>query len=211
VTSASVTPRRVQRSERPAKGDSRERALIETAERLLEAGEFEQASVADLTRAANISRATFYFYFASKQAVLASVVDAAITTFNSQILSALDETGSPSKAVRSTVTAAAELWWDHRAVLIASFELGSSIPEVYDRTMANQAIVREPTVELLRRYGTVPEAGDPDAALALVTALTFMSERSFYHLMRDNPSIGQRDQLADRLARIWLRSFGLPE
>jgi AcrR family transcriptional regulator len=199
------------RSERPAKGDARENALLEAAERLLEAGQFADASVADLARAASISRANFYFYFASKQALLASVVDAAVGKFNNQILLALDATESPAVSLRSTVAAAAQLWWEHRAVLSASYELGASIPEVYDRTMANLAVVRAPTVELLQRYGKVPEARDLEAATGLVAALTFMSERSFYHLMRSDPTIADRDELTERLARIWLRAFGLED
>ena len=43
--------------------------------------------------------------------------------------------------------------------------------------MANIAVVREPTVALLRRHGQVPEAHDAEQ---LVTALILMTERTFY-------------------------------
>lgn len=71
--------------------------------------------------------------------------------------------------------------------------------------MANIAVVREPTVALLRRHGQVPEAHDAEQ---LVTALILMTERTFYDLMRGTPTVAQRDALTTRLTRIWQRAFG---
>src|SRR6476620_7621514 len=56
-------------------GDERERAILETFERLLGERPLHEISVDDLARGAGISRPTFYFYFASKQAVLLTLVD----------------------------------------------------------------------------------------------------------------------------------------
>jgi TetR/AcrR family transcriptional regulator, ethionamide resistance regulator len=206
-------PRRAQRAEAPSKGDLRERDLLDAAGRLLRSGEFGDASITAIAQEAGLSRASFYFYFASKQALLASLLDDAVSRFNGQIASVVEgpAVGSPADAVRATVQAAAELWWEHGDVLRASVELGTEIPEVYERTMANFAVVGAPTVELLRRYGTVPEAKDVDEATALVTALMLMSERNYFHLMRGNPTIAERDALTATLQRIWLRSFGLDD
>ncbi len=182
------------------------------AERLLETGRFEAASVADLAEEAGISRATFYFYFSSKQALLATVIDAAVSQFNAQIatvLGPLDDLDG-ELALRATVQAAAELWWDHRAVLVASFQLGATLPEVYDRTMTNFDAVLVPTAALLQRHGRVPEARDPAEAKELVLALMLMTERNFFDLMRGHPTPGDRDVLTQRLTRIWLRAFGFP-
>lgn len=206
-----VTPRRAQRTEHPSKGDRRERALLDAADRLLTAGRFASASIAEIAEEAGLSRASFYFYFASKQALLASLVDAAIAEFNASILIVADGDDSleASEAVRSTVRAAAKLWWDHRDVLKASVELGATIPEVYDRTISNFEIVRAPTVALLRRHGNVPEATDPEAATQLVMILMLMSERNFFDLMRGDPTASERDDLTERLSLVWLRAFGL--
>ena len=114
-------------------------------------------------------------------------------------------------ALRASVEAAGDLWWNHAPVLLASVDLGTRIPEVYDRTQENLAIVREPTVALLLREGRVPESADPVEADALVLALTHLSERNFYHLMRGEPSREDLVLTVDRLARIWLRAFGLEE
>lgn len=211
MTESGVASRRAQRGERPAKGDRKEQALLDAAQRLLASGQFAAASVADIADEAELSRAGFYFYFASKQALLASVIDTAVSQFNAEIASVLapDRVQTPVAALRATVQAAAELWWDHRAVLVASVELGATIGEVYERTMQNFSVVRAPTVALLLRAGTVPEARDPADATRLVMALLLMSERNFYDLMRGQPTLADRDQLVDRLSRIWTRAFGL--
>ena len=208
--SADAAPRRSARPDRPTKGDRRERALIEAAERLLGEGTFEQASVTELAQAAGISRANFYFYFVSKQALLASVIDAAVEQFNARIAGQLApaENQPPAALIKASVEAAADLWWEHRTVLLASVELGAHIPEVYERTMSNVAVVRAPTVALLRHHGQVPEAADPDESERLVTALILMTERNFYDLMRTDPTRTDLQQLTERLTRIWQRAFG---
>src|SRR5271163_2899950 len=78
VTAASSTrSSRGRRSARPS-GDDRELAILTTAERLLEDRPLNDISVDDLAKGAGISRPTFYFYFASKEAVLLTLLDRVI-------------------------------------------------------------------------------------------------------------------------------------
>src|ERR1700758_5154057 len=77
---------RGRRSSRPS-GDDREAAILATAERLLEQQGFSDISVDDLARGAGISRPTFYFYFASKDAVLLTLLDRVVQ----QVESTIDE------------------------------------------------------------------------------------------------------------------------
>src|ERR1700689_2715879 len=58
-----------------ASGDERERAIMQTAEQLLEEPSLSEISVDDLARGAGISRSAFYFYFPSKAAVVLTLVD----------------------------------------------------------------------------------------------------------------------------------------
>src|SRR5215212_8329637 len=67
-------PTRGRRTPR-ASGDDRQRAILETAERLLADRSLSEISVDDLARGAGISRPSFYFYFPSKEAVLLTIVD----------------------------------------------------------------------------------------------------------------------------------------
>jgi AcrR family transcriptional regulator len=213
MTILEARPRRAARAEAPSKGDRRERDLLDAAGRLLASGSFAAASIAEIATEAGLSRASFYFYFASKQALLATLLDDAVQQFNRQIADVVgrDDFGSPAQALRATVQAASELWWDHGVVLRASVELGTAMPEVYERTMANFAVVGAPTVELLRRHGMVPEAAHDSSASALVKALMLMSERNYFDLMRGTPTLAERDSLTSTLQTIWLRAFGLAD
>jgi AcrR family transcriptional regulator len=69
-----MPPSRGRRSAR-ALGDERERAILATAERLLEQRSLAEISVDDLAQGAGISRSAFYFYFPSKDAVVLTLVD----------------------------------------------------------------------------------------------------------------------------------------
>jgi AcrR family transcriptional regulator len=207
------TPRRAQKAarERPSKGDQREQALLTVAERLLDEGRFGEAPVGELAAESGISRAGFYFYFASKDALLASVIDRALDQFHERIIALMapDDERAPAEALLAATRDAADLWWEHGTVLMAATNLGATLPEVYERTVENFAVVREPTLALLLRHGTVPEAQDPEQGRALVGALLWMMERNFYDCMRSNPTRAELDALAERLGRVWVRAFGL--
>ena len=69
TTAPSTRALRGRRAMRPS-GDDRELAILATAERLLEERSLADISVDDLAKGAGLSRPTFYFYFASKEAVL---------------------------------------------------------------------------------------------------------------------------------------------
>lgn len=204
--------RRGQRAAKPTKGDRQERALLTVAAQIIAEGRTSTVSVSDIADAAAISRAAFYFYFASKQELFASVVDETVSVFNARILEAVArDYDDPAEGVRATITSAGQLWWDHSAIMVSSVMLGTTMPDVYRRNMENISNVRTPTIELLKRYGTVPEAHDDKAATELVTSLILLCERSFYDLMRGTPTPAELDQLVSRLSTIWLRAFGIAE
>src|SRR5947209_215272 len=74
--SSQLAPRSARGRRAPrVSGDERERAILQTAERLLGERPLRDISVDDLARGAGISRPTFYFYFASKEAVLLALMD----------------------------------------------------------------------------------------------------------------------------------------
>lgn len=206
-----VASRRSRRAPSPSKGDLKEQALLATAGRLLAENRFSDASVGELAREAGLERASFYFYFASKQALLGALVTEPVAEFNRRLSAGLAEDAdrSPQELVAATVRAAADMWWEHRVAMAAGVELSMAVPEVYEQSLANLALVRAPTVALLRGHGRVPEADDPDEAERLVTSLILMSERNFYDLARREAAREEYDALAARLTRIWQRAFGL--
>ena len=78
MTAVSPPRPRGRRATRPS-GDERESAILTTLERMLEHRPFAEISVDDLAKGAGLSRPTFYFYFASKEAVLVRLFARMIT------------------------------------------------------------------------------------------------------------------------------------
>src|ERR1700749_4069962 len=101
-------------------GADREKAILATAERLLEERPLADFSVDDLAKGAGISRPTFYFYFPSKNAVLLSLSDqvnlrahAALTALSANLA------GDPATVWRTRIEAFFEVSGSHRAVAVA--------------------------------------------------------------------------------------------
>src|SRR3954468_10110338 len=116
----SVSPApRGRRSVRPS-GDDRELAILTTAERLLAERPLAAISVDDLARGAGISRPTFYFYFASKDAVLLTLLDRVVAEADDATQAAF--LGRPTGARegwRRAITAYYETFRAHRALTLA--------------------------------------------------------------------------------------------
>src|SRR3989440_8537546 len=88
--SSETRPARGRRARRSS-GDDRERAILETAERLLEERPLHEISVDDLAKGAGISRPTFYFYFPSKEAVLLTLLDRVVRTADAALADLADK------------------------------------------------------------------------------------------------------------------------
>src|SRR5881296_1292057 len=109
------------------RGDDRERAILETAERLLAERPLHEVSVDDLARGAGISRPTFYFYFASKEAVLLTLMDRLVEQARAGIeLSRL--ASDPAEVIRRSLTSIHTTFGDHRVVANAAASARASSP-----------------------------------------------------------------------------------
>src|ERR1700722_17117278 len=93
-----------------------ELAVFGATERLIAEVPLHDLTVGQIIAAAEVSRATFYFYFSSKYAVLAgllaSVMDEMFEV--AQPFLAMVEDASPTDALRQSLTAASRLWAGHR-------------------------------------------------------------------------------------------------
>jgi AcrR family transcriptional regulator len=208
VSGVTTTPLK-RRVGQQRKGDQRETDLIRCAERHLDEGSFASASVAELAAAAGVSRPTFYFYFASKEALLASVIDTAHAEIAERLITALDQPAPPADRLAATIRAGADAWWEHRAAMSAAMQLAQRVPELGERMRASMREVNERCTDLLTAHGTVPERHDRTAARNLVETLALMNERVFSH---EVPRARSRHQLApveERLLLIWTRTMGI--
>src|SRR3954451_10365512 len=91
---------RASRSRRTPKvsGDERERAILAAFERALDERALNEISVDDIARGAGISRPTFYFYFASKEAVLLSLFERMLAEADARRGDVLERLGDDPRA-----------------------------------------------------------------------------------------------------------------
>ena len=201
-----ATRRRPDRS----KGDIREAGLLDVAEALLRAGNFEEASISEIAAAADISRPTFYFYFASKQALLARLIQSRVDQLIALHWPAMGHRqDTPADDLRRTLHDVADMWIEHGVVFRTAAELSGSAPEVFDRIVAVIEAVVDNRAELLVEAGSTPEVADLATARETARTLLWMSERNFYVLSRRHGSEEEFHALAERLYRIWARVAGV--
>lgn len=192
-----------------ASGDERERAILETAERLLEERPLSEISVDDLARGAGISRPTFYFYFPSKDAVVLTIVDrlvAAAAGSREQALTTLAQ-GEPRAGLRQALEDLYSAFRTRRAVALAAAELRTTNEEaraLWAEVMEGWVADVTAVIEAERARGVAPP-GQPARDLAI--ALVQMNERVQYATFADESPSLEDDRVLDVLVDIWLRAI----
>jgi TetR/AcrR family transcriptional regulator, ethionamide resistance regulator len=192
-----------------ASGDDRERAILETTERLLEERPLSEISVDDLAKGAGISRPTFYFYFPSKDAVVLTIIDrlvAAAAGSREQALKTL-AAGDPRAGLRQALEDLYSAFRSRRAVTLAAAELRMRNPEaraLWAEVMEGWVADVTAVIEAERHRGAAPP-GEParDVAIALVQ----MNERVQYATFADEQPSIEQDRVLDVLVEIWLRAI----
>ncbi|MDX6636162.1 MAG: TetR/AcrR family transcriptional regulator, ethionamide resistance regulator [Solirubrobacterales bacterium] len=197
-----------------ASGDDRERAILETAEGLLEERPLSEISVDDLAKGAGISRPTFYFYFPSKDAVVLTIIDrlvAAAAGSREEALATLVE-GDPRAGLRKALEDLYGAFRSRRAVALAAAELRTTNSEargLWSQVMEGWVSDTTAVIEAERARGAAPP-GQPARDLAI--ALVQMNERVQYATFAgESPSL-EDSCVLDVLVDIWLRAiYGTPE
>lgn len=196
-------------------GDERERAILQSAERLLEERPLHELSIDDLARGAGISRSSFYFYFPSKEAVLLSLMDGVIREADERRDAALMAVGSesPQGLCRAGITAFYDTFREHRAVALAAADARASLPEaraLWARVMDGWVDLVAGLIEAERARGVVSASGVPARDLSI--ALNLMNERVLEATFAgDTPAIDEA-AVVDALVSVWLGAiYGAPD
>jgi AcrR family transcriptional regulator len=187
-------------------GDERERAILETAERLLQERSLQEISVDDLARGAGISRPTFYFYFPSKEAVLLTLLDRLVEEARGGVdLERLGE--DPRAVVREGLVAIHRTFREHRAVTLAAAAARTASPaarELWAQVMERFVAETAEAIEAERARGAAPPG---PAARDLSIALNRMNERVLQAAFEaDQPAVGE-ETILDTLTEVWLRAI----
>ncbi|HZO05463.1 MAG TPA: TetR/AcrR family transcriptional regulator [Solirubrobacterales bacterium] len=213
ATHAPAAPEATPRGRRSsrASGDERERAILATAERLLEERPLSEISVGDLAEGAGISRPTFYFYFPSRDAVLLTLVERMADESASAIASQQDALAElhtdPRAGIRQALEQSYAAFSSRRAVILAAAELRNSNADangLWSRVMEGWVAQVSGIIEAERARGAAPP-GPP--AREMATALVQMNERAQHAtLSGEQPHIPD-DAVIDTLVEIWLRAI----
>ncbi|WP_212829622.1 TetR/AcrR family transcriptional regulator [Catellatospora sp. TT07R-123] len=200
------------RRDEPHRGsaDLRER-ILDALRELLRERTFDTLSVAEVITAAGVSRASFYFYFAGKQAVLAELVRRAVGAGHEAAQPWVQAQAGPRETLRAGIDAGAGLWLSNAAVLRAIVESWASDPQLRELWLVQMQTFTDATIARIE----ADRAADPAMAArldgvdvpALAAALTWTGERLYYLAACGVPPFDDRQVLVDTLTHLWLSSL----
>jgi AcrR family transcriptional regulator len=189
-------------------GDERESAILATAERLLADRRLHEISVDDLARGAGISRPTFYFYFASKDAVMLALIDRMVTESHERRGNAMERFAhDPHGVLREVIQAVYDTFSTHRAAILAAADAqptSAEIREVWARVMEEFVVETTLVIETERARGNAPPGLD---ARTLAVSLNLMNERVMHAALAGLTPAIAADAVVDTLVAIWISAI----
>jgi AcrR family transcriptional regulator len=194
----------------PIREDSEQRdvreAILDATEQLLAQKRLDELSVADILSAGQVSRASFYFYFESKYAVLAELVRRAVKEARSVAQPWVQEDiTSPEHTLRQGTRQGFHLWMNHAPVLRAIVETWRSderLTALWMEMMEGFSQAATHRIERDRASGRAPRTSVDASTLA--STLTWMSERIYYLAAIGHPAFRDEQQVIDVLTEVWL-------
>ena len=185
--------------------------ILDALRELLRERTFDTLSVAEIITAAGVSRASFYFYFAGKQAVLAELVRRAVGAGHEAAQPWVQAKAGPRETLRAGIDAGAGLWLSNAAVLRAIVESWASDPQLRElwlaqmTTFTDAAIAR---IETDRRTNPTVEARLHGIDVhALAATLTWTGERLYYLAACGVPPFDNRAVLVNTLTHLWVSAL----
>ena len=185
--------------------DLREAILAATAE-LLADRQFGDLAVGDILAAAGVSRGSFYFYFDSKHDVLAELVRRAVARGHDAAAPWLAGPGGPADpaaALRTGITAGAQLWRQSAPVLRAIVENWRTDPRLEALWTEQMQTFTDATVAQINADPRARQRLAGQDIPALASALTWLGERLYYLAATGTPPFDDQDTLVGTLLHIW--------
>jgi TetR/AcrR family transcriptional regulator, ethionamide resistance regulator len=206
TTVGSTRASRGRRSTRPS-GDDRELAILTTAERLLQQRPLADISVDDLAKGAGLSRPTFYFYFASKDAVLLTLFERVIVEADSALEGMVANPPADLKALwRNGINLFVETFGSNRTVSLAAdaARTNKDLRELWSRFMQKWVGHIATVIEAERARGGAPVTLP---AHELSTALNLLNEKVMLTSFADDRPSVPKERLLETLVHIWVNSI----
>jgi TetR/AcrR family transcriptional regulator, ethionamide resistance regulator len=187
----------------PTKGDQREQALIDAARTVFRDKSISQVTIDELAGAAGIARSGFYFYFESKQALLAALVDQRLAEADQELAEWLAADGLDRAALRRGLAAGLVRWKQDGRWLSEAFitpDPGPEVRHVRDRLVDEGCSLFSKRIERDARAG-LTVGGPPDLIAKMAVQLRTLTFADVYA----NPHTHDDDELLDTLTDAILR------
>lgn len=187
-----------------ARGDERRDALLRSLDEHLQESSLESIRIADISRSAGVTRSAFYFYFESKAAAVAALME---QMYDESIAAAghLAGDGTPADNIEATIRGLFAAWDRHQHLYRAMLEARATNPAVRDLWESDRESFVPAVASMIqaeRAAGRAP-AG-PDAA-ALAAILLELNDRMLERLARGGGL--PRDEQVAVVVHIWLSSI----
>jgi AcrR family transcriptional regulator len=183
----------------PTKGDQRELAILDAAERQLEDNGLDAMTVETIATAAGITRAALYFYFSSKHAVLTALVARTVALLLADLDHADSKAHDPRDALHRSVLRTADMWSKHGSVMRAAVELSPTVPDI-DALWQQTVTSTVNTMRAVMIQAGLPDTREPTGAEAVTRSLVWMTERCFYQASRHGLHL---TRVADTVTKVW--------
>jgi AcrR family transcriptional regulator len=198
---------------RPSRGDERRSQLLDALVELLSARPLADVGIADITRAAGITRSAFYFYFPTKAAAVAAL----FADYRDDMLQAgaawyEGHGGTPLQRIQSTVEASIQLWRGQASLLVAMLDGIATDPEAREIWESwTQGFIDQIATRIINdRNDLLTHSTSDPRALA-----TILMGATLYGMERDVRAIvaGQSPSpsMADALIELWYRTLYEPQ
>lgn len=188
----------------PARGDQRRSALLRSLDQHLLDASLESVNIADIARAAGVTRSAFYFYFENKQSAVAALVE---DMYDEAVAATalLGGSETPAQNIEATIRALFGAWERHQHIYRAMLDARATsapVREMWESDRASFVPLVAEVIEGERAAGRAP-AG-PDAS-DLATVLLELNDRALERLARGDGL--SREALTDTVVHVWLSSI----
>jgi AcrR family transcriptional regulator len=178
--------------------------VLRATEELLAGGaSWAELGVERIAAGAGISRTAFYFYFRDKRELLMRLTEDVAEQLYVEADRWYSGEGDPEEEMREALRKIAALYDEHSPLLRVIVEVSTYDDEVAQFWRAVLGRFIEATRERIEREQAAGKA-PASPAHATAFALTWMTERTFYQLVVQEPPFS-RDEAVEALVGVWMR------
>ena len=195
----STSRRRTARS----KGDEREEQILSATRELLTRRPMGEVIIDEIASAAGISRTSFYFYFPSKQAVLATLMEQTWDDFTSTH-EWFDSVGADRDGLRAQLIAVAEIWRANGPILACATGAGGTSADAALHDFLDRARQRyvERLAAKIERDRSLQLAPQGSPATELATLVAIMRDGRLAEVSASGDTAAAVASLADTIERM---------